>query len=36
MAGMEKIKATISKNNAAAVAFLATKPQNRFFKSQDC
>jgi hypothetical protein len=36
MAGMEKVKTAICEDDAAAVAFLATKPQNRFLKCQDC
>jgi hypothetical protein len=32
--GMQQIKAAVGENNAAAVAFLASKPQNRFFESQ--
>jgi hypothetical protein len=36
MAGMEEVKASIREDDAAAVAFLAAKPQNRFLKCQDC
>jgi hypothetical protein len=33
---VEEIKAAIGKNYAAAVAFLAAKPQNRFLESEHC
>jgi len=33
---MKQVKAAIRKNDAASVAFLAAKPQNRFVKRQDC
>jgi len=36
MAGMEQIKTAVGEDDAAAVAFLAAKPQNRFLKCQDC
>jgi len=36
MARMEQVKAAVGENDAAAVAFLAAKPQNRFLKCQDC
>jgi len=36
MARMEQIKTAIREDNAAAVAFLAAKPQNRFLERQDC
>ena len=36
MPGMQKIEASIGEDDAAAVAFLAAKPQNRFLKCQDC
>jgi len=35
MARMEKVKATVGEDDAAAVAFLAAKPQNRFLKCKD-
>src|SRR6266852_3484742 len=35
MAGMQQIKAAVGEDDAAAVAFLAAKPQNRFLKCQD-
>ncbi len=35
MAGMKQIKATVGENDAAAVAFLVAKPQNRFLKCKD-
>jgi hypothetical protein len=35
MAGMQQIEAAIRKHNAAPVAFLTAKPQNRFLKSQN-
>jgi hypothetical protein len=35
MAGMEKVKTAIGEDDAAAVAFVAAKPQNRFLKCQD-
>ena len=36
MARMEQIKTTVREDDAAAVAFLAAKPQNRLLKCQDC
>jgi len=33
---MEEIKAAVCKNDPAAVAFLAAKPQNRFVESEHC
>jgi hypothetical protein len=33
---VEKIKAAVGKNDAAGVAFLAAKPQNRFVESEHC
>jgi hypothetical protein len=35
VAGMEQVKATIGEDDAATVAFLAAKPQNRFLKCKD-
>src|SRR5882724_229422 len=35
MAGMQQVKAAVGENNAAAVAFLAAKPQNRFLQRED-
>src|SRR5229473_1598097 len=34
--GMKQVKAAVGEDDAAAVAFLAAKPQNRFLKCQDC
>jgi len=36
MAWMQQIKTAVREHDAAAVAFLAAKPQNRFLKCQDC
>jgi len=33
---MKQVKAAVGEDHAAAVAFLAAKPQNRFLKCQDC
>jgi hypothetical protein len=35
VAGMQKIEAAIGENDAATVAFIAAKPQNRFLQSKD-
>jgi hypothetical protein len=35
VSGMQQIEAAVGKDDAAAVAFLAAKPQNRFFESQN-
>jgi hypothetical protein len=35
MAGMQQVKAAIGENDAAPVAFLAAKPQNRFLQCED-
>ena len=35
MAGMQQVKAAVRENNAAAVAFLAAKLQNRFLQRED-
>ena len=36
MSGMEQVKTAIGEDDAASVAFLTAKPQNRFLKCQDC
>jgi hypothetical protein len=36
MAWMQQIETAVCENDAAAVAFLAPKLQNRFLKCQDC
>ena len=36
MAEMQQVEAAICEDDAAAVAFAAAKPQNRFLKCQDC
>src|SRR5229473_2896449 len=36
MAGMKQVEAAVGEDHAAAVAFLAAKPQNRLLKCQDC
>ncbi|PYT57852.1 MAG: hypothetical protein DMG35_19555 [Acidobacteria bacterium] len=33
---MQQVKAAVREDDAAAVAFLAAKPQNRFLQGQDC
>ena len=33
---MKEVKAAVGEDDAAAVAFLAAKPQNRFLECQDC
>jgi hypothetical protein len=35
MARMQQIEAAVGEDDAAAVAFLAAKPQNRFVESQN-
>src|SRR3981081_764628 len=35
VAGMQQIKAAIGEHHAAAIAFAAAKPQNRFFQGED-
>jgi hypothetical protein len=35
MAGMQQVKAAVRENDAAPVAFLAAKPQNRFLQRED-
>jgi hypothetical protein len=35
VAGVQQVEAAVGKNDAAAVAFLAAKPQNRFLERQD-
>src|SRR5207245_7364918 len=35
MPGMQQVKASVGENDAAAVAFLAAKPQNRFLQRED-
>jgi hypothetical protein len=35
VAGMQQVEAAVGENDAATVAFLAAKPQNRFLKSED-
>jgi hypothetical protein len=35
MAGMQQVKAAVGENEAAAVAFLTAKPQNRFLQRED-
>jgi hypothetical protein len=36
MARVEQVEAAVGEDDAAAVAFLAAKPQNRFLNCQDC
>jgi hypothetical protein len=33
---MKQVKAAVGENDAAAVAFVASKPQNRFVQSENC